>query len=186
MGILKAIFGSKEIQIEQLEILFHTEAAYFGEHGRLIASNRSLGIIEKEVIFCLKGHTTPLPLNHRLFAHIWKEAQAQGFIPLELAKYGSVIESAEPGALAAHKRVLAIMVEHGQAPALADGRQSLHMNVGDTSAAEAEAAVSGAMASAAAISGRDYSKVDVPAYLRKQQAEGEGFQTAGFAAAAQG
>jgi hypothetical protein len=185
MGFWSKFLGRDEINIDQLEVLFHTEAAYFGEHGRLIASNRSLGIIEKEVIFCLKGHTKPLPLNHRLFAHIWKEAQAQGFIPLELAKYGSVIESAEPDALAAHKRVLAIMVEHGQAPALADGRQVLHMNLGDKSAAEAEAAVSGAMASAAATSGRDYSNVEVPAYLRKQQAEGEGFQTAGFAAAAQ-
>jgi hypothetical protein len=182
MGILKAIFGSKDIEIEQLEILFHTEAAYFGEHGRIIASNRALGIVEREVIFCLKGHTTPLPLNHRLFAHIWKEAQAQGFIPLELAKYGKVVENAaDTDPVAAHRRVLAILREHGQAPEIAEIDRVIHrLDVSDQSGDEAAAAV----AQAGKTSARDFSNVDVPTFLRQGKKEGEdGFQTSGFVAA---
>jgi hypothetical protein len=182
MGLLSKLFGSKEIQIEQLEVLFHTEAAYFGEHGRLIASNRAEGIIEKEVIFCLKGHTEPLPLNHRLFAHIWKEAQAQGFIPLSLAKYGSVIENAnEVDALAAHRRVLAVLREHGQL----EPRRLASVPMAEV--ALSEALPSDEVAEGTARSGfpakGDFSRVDVPAYLRKEQQEGTGFKSAGFDAA---
>ena len=181
MNILSKLFGGKAIKIEQLEILFHTEAAYFGEHGRIIATNRTEGIIEKEVIFCLKGHTEPLPLNHRLFAHIWASAQAQGFIPLSLAKYGTVIENPhEIDALAAHKRVLAILKEHGQT----EPRRLVSVPIpADATLEEAQAHVEAASASLTH-SGRDFSNVEIPAFMRKQAAEGTGFKSAGFDAAA--
>lgn len=199
MGLIKAIFGAKEIEIEQVEVLFHTEAAYFGEHGRLLASNRALGITEKPVIFCLKGHTTPLPLNHRMFAHIWKQAQAQGFIPLEMIKYGSVIENSDKvSAVDAHKRILAVLAEHGQAPALIDGRLPMHADAAPSEQAQAHLeGAARALASMgseqlgtpngtpAPVANRDFSKIDVPTYLRNSRKDDDsnGFRSPGFDAA---
>lgn len=170
--MLFGLFGNKEKEItpDQIEILFHTEAAYFGEHGRIIATNKELGIVEKPIIFCLKGFSTPLPLNHRMFAHIWNSALAEGWIPIEVIKYGSVIEKhAEDG------------VEQPQ-----QGRRQVTLKLADNAThAEALAHVEGVTAAVRQgfpIKG-DFAGTEVPAYLRKEQQEGTGFKSAGFDAA---
>lgn len=160
----------KPIQPDQIEILFHTDAAYFGEHGRIIATNKELGIVEKPIIFCLKGFSTPLPLNHRMFAHIWNSALADGWIPIEMIKYGSVIEKPAVDG-------------EGQPQ---QGRRQVKLALADNTPPEMAAAhVEGAMAAMrAGFPARgDFSTLDVPAFMRKEPQEGEGFRTAGFDAA---
>jgi hypothetical protein len=166
MSIFERVFGKREKQIEpdQIDILIHEQAAYFGEHGRMIATNRELNIIEKPVIFCLKGFSKPLPLNHRMYAHIWKSFLAEGWIPIELIKYGTVIENHESGQ------------QGGQ-------RQAPHLVHGQTGPAAIENAArmipNQAVAQASGQPG-DFSRLEVPAFLRRQQEEGEGFTTSEF------
>ena len=152
MSIIERIFGKREkhIEVEQIEILIHTNAAYFGEHGRMLASNKELGIVEKPVIFCIKGFTTPLPLNHRLFAHIWQSFLADGWVPLELIKYGSVIEKHEEGQQGSQRQAPHLV--HGQVgPAVIE-------NAARAVPAQAPASTNGLAA--------DFSNVDVPAFMR--------------------
>lgn len=155
----------KTIRPDDLEILFHTEAAYHGEHGRLLVTNRTIGMIEKPVIFCLKGVSTPMPMNLRLFWHIWESAKAEGFIPLELLSYGNTIEYAE----------------NAQAPVRTVG----HMQLGEMNASQAVEAVEGAIAGhrLRSVAGGAFDNVEVPAYLRKQGEQEVGHQSAGFVAA---
>jgi hypothetical protein len=159
---------AKEIRPDDIQVLFHTEAAYHGEHGRLLVTNRAVGMIEKPIIFCLKGVSTPLPMNLRLFWHIWESAKAEGFIPLEMLSYGNTIEYAED----AHVPV----------------RTMGHMQLGESTAAQAVEAVEGAIAGSRlrSVAGNSFATAEVPAYLRKQQeqgADGVGHQSAGFVAA---
>lgn len=159
---------AKTIRPDDIEVLFHTEAAYHGEHGRLLVTNRAIGMVEKPIIFCLKGVSTPLPMNLRLFWHIWESAKTEGFIPLELLSYGNTIEFAEVN-------------ESG----LPVNRQLTHMQLGDATPAEAQSAVGGVVNNGRprVVGGQGFHNVDVPAFLRKQAEEGTGHETAGFAAA---
>jgi hypothetical protein len=160
-------WGKKEKNItpDQIEILIHTDAAYFGEHGRMLATNKELGIVEKPVIFCLKGYTTPLPLNHRMYAHIWNSFLADGWIPLEMIKYGSVIDKSMFG-------------EPEVTPA--QGRRVTHLALAEgMSASEAQSHVE----AVARQHNGEFAGLEVPAYLRKEAQEGTGFKSAGFDAA---
>jgi hypothetical protein len=159
---------AKEVRPDDIQVLFHTEAAYHGEHGRLLVTNRAVGMIEKPIIFCLKGVSTPLPMNLRLFWHIWESAKAEGFIPLEMLSYGNTIEYAEV---------------NGQAP-----RQAMHLDLAGSSASQAVEAVEGAIAGSRlrSVAGNGFAAAEIPAYLRKQQEQGAdpvGHQSAGFVAA---
>ncbi|BDD79822.1 hypothetical protein [Burkholderia phage FLC9] len=166
------LFGSKEKTItpDQIEILIHKEAAYFGEHGRMLATNKELGVVEKEVIFCAKGFTSCPPLNHRMYAHIWNSFLAEGWIPLEMTKYGSVIEKQVQGN------------DDVQDPQ--PGRRQVKLALADNlSQAEAVATVEGAAAAISSARSGDFSALEVPTFLRKEAQEGTGFKSAGFDAA---
>lgn len=177
MNILNALLGRKEKQIrpDDLEVLFHTEAAYHGEHGRLLVTSRALGLVEKPVIFCLKGVSTPMPMNLRLFWHIWESAKAQGFIPLELISYGKTIEFEETNPAADRSR---------RARDLVTGafRSEAAFEEAADAGVDVVRAAAGHLRS---IHNKSFGDVEVPAYLRKQQAGGDevGHQSAGFMAA---
>lgn len=162
MSLLNLFLGrrAREVQPDQIEVLFHTEAAYFGEHGRLLMTNRALGIEEKPVIFCLKGISSPIPMNLRLFWHIWESAKAQGFIPLELLSYGKVIERSGAG-------------QDDMATEHAD-----HHPVRTAPRLAVAPNLMGAQATAP-----DLTDTDVPAFLRRTRDDEVGHQSAGFAAA---
>ena len=80
-------FGRKAKQFE-LELRFHKEANFFGEHGTINVSHIKQNLVEKPVRFVFVGITTPPKLDRILFNFIWEEAKAQGYTPHHLLTYG--------------------------------------------------------------------------------------------------
>lgn len=82
-------FASKrKVSSIDLEIRFHKEANYFGEHGTIVVSHVKQNLRESPVRFVFVGITTPPKLDLRLMTYIWEEARAQGYVPHALATYG--------------------------------------------------------------------------------------------------
>lgn len=73
------------------QIAFYKDAAPHGEHGRIRVTNKALKITNIDVAFVFVGHIDPLSLNLTTMRMIWDAAEAQGYIPLELTKYGSAL-----------------------------------------------------------------------------------------------
>ena len=73
------------------KIAFYKDAAAHGEHGRIRVTNKALKLSNIDVAFVFVGHITPLPLNLTTMRMVWDAAEAQGYIPLELTKYGSAL-----------------------------------------------------------------------------------------------
>jgi hypothetical protein len=165
------IFGKKEQAItpDQIEILIHREAAYFGEHGRMLATNKQLGVVEKEVIFCAKGFTTPPALNHRMFAHIWNSFLEEGWIPLEMVSYGTVIE-----------KQVGSEDDDQNGHVVEQGRGAAKLALADN---PSRAQATGTQRTGFPLDGA-FDRVEVPPFMRKEKQNGEGFESAGFAAAA--
>ena len=85
-------FLIKKVQRRQvfheLEVRFHKEANFFGEHGTLNASHHKQELKETNIRFVLVGLTTPPKLDLFTFVFLWEAAKEQGYIPHALVTYG--------------------------------------------------------------------------------------------------
>lgn len=94
------LFGKPKKHIStDLEIKFHKDANFFGEHGTINVSHVRLGLVETPVRFVFAGVTTPPRLDLTTYIRIWEEARAQGFVPHHLVTYGKnneVIDVSKP------------------------------------------------------------------------------------------
>lgn len=178
----------KPIQPDSLEILFHTAAAYFGEHGRILATNRSQGIIEKPVIFSIKGVTTPLPMNLRLFFHIWDSAKAEGFIPHELLSYGTIIAPTEIEGLSdGQRQMIHLAFANGVSPQEANDAMVAARHLALNQSTDRGSMFAAALGRPVAVAEKSDTSVDIPTHLRKNAGNTEpGFKSSGFDSAGQG
>lgn len=71
-----------------LEVKFHTDANYFGEHGTICVSHIRKNLRERSVRFVFPGITTPPKLDLSLLQYIWEQALDQGYIPHHIESYG--------------------------------------------------------------------------------------------------
>lgn len=88
---IRKLFSSSSTKtvINSVEICFHKEANYFGDHGRLVVTNKALGLVEHPVRFAFKGITTPPKLTLELLGGIYEAAEEEGYIVHHLQSYGS-------------------------------------------------------------------------------------------------
>ena len=84
---IQAIFGTKTKALD-LEVRFHKEAIYYGEHGTMVVSHVKQKLVETPVRFVFIGLSTPPRLDRALFNFLWEEAKSQGYIPHHITAYG--------------------------------------------------------------------------------------------------
>jgi hypothetical protein len=89
--ILDILFAPRK-RLGEVEIKFHTEANYFGEHGTICVTHVKKGLVETSVRFVFAGVTTPPKMDLATFSRIWEEAKTQGYIPHHIETYGRVNE----------------------------------------------------------------------------------------------
>lgn len=75
------------------KVAFHKEAAYHGDHGTILVSNRSQGMSEVQVKFAFVGLKTAPALDLHIMNYIWSQALEQGYIPHSILNYKGVIET---------------------------------------------------------------------------------------------
>ncbi len=80
--------SKKPVNYLGLDVKFHIEANYHGEHGKIKVTNRKLELVEQTVAFVFPGVTTPPPMTLGLIQYIWDAAALQGYIPHEIIEYG--------------------------------------------------------------------------------------------------
>ncbi len=104
--LIRRIWGVS-IEVIDLKIVFHKDANLYGTHGHLKATHVDSRNVEQTVRFAFIGVSTPPALTPRIVNYIWEEAQAQGYTPIEIAKYGMVIPTdaqVRPSALVSEAR----------------------------------------------------------------------------------
>lgn len=89
MSLLSRLFGRAHNTAGEVEIKFHKEANYFGEHGTIVVSHRKQNLVEAPVRFVFVGLTTPPKMDLATFAKIWEAAKYQGYIPHHIETYGN-------------------------------------------------------------------------------------------------
>lgn len=74
------------------KVAFHKEAAYHGDHGTILVSNRAQRLTEVRVKFAFIGLDTPPNLDLNIMNYIWSQALEQGYIPHSIQRYKGVVE----------------------------------------------------------------------------------------------
>lgn len=92
MSLIQKLLGQAPARINRLDVKFGTDANYFGEHGKIVVTNKKLGLEEATVPFVFVGLTTPLPMDPDTMNYIWDQAEQQGYIPIRITQYGRMNE----------------------------------------------------------------------------------------------
>lgn len=90
-NLLSLLGYTKTSSANKLEIRFHKDANYHGEHGQLLASHKKQGIEKQPIRFVFLGVSEAPKLDAVNFNYIWEEARAQGYIPHALVSYGDEV-----------------------------------------------------------------------------------------------
>ena len=89
------LFNGSKKNKSGIEIRFHKEATYYGEHGTINVSNKSQGLVERNVKFCFLGISTPPKLDLGIMNLIWDQAMEQGYVPHHIVDYSGCIKQDE-------------------------------------------------------------------------------------------
>lgn len=83
-----SFLSPKRSTVTTLEVRFHKDANFFGEHGQLNVSHVRQGLKGVPVRFVFVGVSKAPDLTLGLYSYIWDQAQQQGYIPHHLVSYG--------------------------------------------------------------------------------------------------
>lgn len=83
-------YNPKRYLMGAAQVKFFRDAAYYGEHGKIVVSNIKEGLSEEPVAFVFVGMVTPPKLNDQVMNYLFAEAWRQGFIPHHLDQYGRI------------------------------------------------------------------------------------------------
>lgn len=67
---------------------FFRDAAYFGEHGRIVVSSVKYGLQAHSVALVFVGKVEAPELDLNTVQYIWNQAMEQGFVPHYIEQYG--------------------------------------------------------------------------------------------------